>query len=105
MPSIVQPIPLGDLASYNTKQLLGPRDRLLACEDSLAASDIMPEDAETEVDPSTIRFKDDPRWSALYEAVKAELATGEHVPGGDARKAKRHEAAKAQRSVERNRRR
>jgi hypothetical protein len=77
MPSIVRP--LDDLSARPTRQLLALRDRLLRCEASLAASDVRPADAAREIDPDTIRFKDDPRWTAMYEAVKAELATREHV--------------------------
>ena len=32
-----------------------------------------------DIDPQTIRFKDDPRWTEQYHAVKQELATREHI--------------------------
>ncbi len=79
MPSLVQPVPSGDLASWPTKRLLALRDRLLHCEESLEQSDVQD---LGEVDVSVIRFKDDPRWSELYEAVRNILITREHVPGG-----------------------
>lgn len=104
MPSVVKPESLDQLENFATKQLLGLRDRLLACESSLAESDPLPQDVETEIDPSRIRFKDDPRWVDLYQAVKAELSTREHVDGGDQRRAIRKEQAKAQRSHQRGRR-
>jgi hypothetical protein len=91
--SIISPIALETLADMPTKQLLGLRDRLLACEESLQASDA---DA-SEIDVATIRFKDDPRWVALYNAVKATLATREHVPGGDQRRAKHGKRARGPR--------
>ena len=90
MPSVVSPVAVGDLARMVTKQLLGLRDRLLACEESFAHSDATPD----EIDPAKIRFKDDPRWAALYAAVKAELATREHVPGGAERRAARQQRAR-----------
>jgi hypothetical protein len=76
VPSLVKPVAPAALAAMPTRQLLALRDKLLACEESLAASDAEPH----EVDPATIRFKDDPRWAPLHAAVKAELGTREHVP-------------------------
>lgn len=80
MPSIVAVVESDELAKLTTKQLLSLRDRLLRCEDSLAKSDVEPSAVSSEIDPATIRFKDDPRWTKLYNAVKAELSTREHVP-------------------------
>ena len=80
MPSIVAVVESDKLTRLTTKQLLSLRDRLLRCEDSLAKSDVEPAAVSSEIDPATIRFKDDPRWSNLYNAVKAELSTREHVP-------------------------
>ena len=76
MPSLVKPVVPAELAAMPTRQLLALRDKLLACEESLAASDAGPD----EIDPATIRFKDDPRWAPLHAAVNAELSTREHVP-------------------------
>jgi len=95
MPSIVTSISPSELAELATNQLLGLRDRLLACEDSPAHSDVTPAEAASAIDPTTIRFKDDLRWIVLYEAVKAELATREHVPGRDERRSDRQQRARA----------
>jgi len=75
MPSTLTPVSLDELAALPTARLLALRDRLLACVDSLAASDLTAD----EVDVTTIQFKDDPRWTVLYDAVKAVLSTREHV--------------------------
>lgn len=77
MSSLVQPVASTLLASLPTKRLLSLRDKLLRCEDSLEQSDV--EDLG-EIDPSVIRFKDDPRWAEMYAAVRSILATREHVP-------------------------
>ncbi len=79
MSSIVAVLESDKLTKLTTKQLLSLRDRLLRCEDSLATSDVEPAAVSSEIDPATIRFKDDPRWTNLYNAVKAELSTREHV--------------------------
>ena len=91
MTSIVVPVPVAELPKLATKQLLALRDRLLACEESMQRSDA----SLDEIDPATIRFKDDPRWVVLYDAVKTELATREHVPGGDERRAVRKQRARS----------
>ena len=80
MPSIIAVVEPDKLAKLTTKQLLFLRDRLLRCEDSLAKSDVEPAAVSSEIEPATIRFKDDARWTKLYNAVKAELSTREHVP-------------------------
>ncbi len=90
MPSVVSPVTTEDLARMVTRQLLALRDPLLACEESRARSDATP----GEIDPASIRFKDDPRWAALHAAVKAELDTREHVPGGAERRAARQQRAR-----------
>lgn len=77
MANTVQPVAPDDLPSWPTKRLMGLRAGLLRCEDSLASSDVQD---LAEIDPSVIRFKEDPRWSALYDAVRAVLSTREHVP-------------------------
>ena len=103
MPSLVKPIPIDKIPTMETKRLLAYLNKLRACEESVADSDIgsihtnpenpgmvihrvVPEDIEREVNPNTIRFKDDPRWIELYEAIKLELANREHVPGGGEKK-------------------
>ena len=98
MPSLVQPMPSGDLPSWPTKRLLGLRDRLLQCEESVELSDVQKLD---EFDPSVVRFKDDPRWSELYEAVRGILSTREHVPGSAERGLRRRERANTGRARDR----
>ena len=97
--------------------LLALLNELHVCEESLSDSDIgvihadpdqpgfvlhqlTPEDIEREVDPSTIRFKDDPWWAELHQATKLELANREHVPGGRERETKRQKRAAEQRTYE-----
>ena len=77
MPRTVSPVDLTRLATWPTHRLLALRKRLLALEDSLELSDA--EDPD-EVDPTRIRFKDDPRWVAHMARLKALLAEREHVP-------------------------
>jgi hypothetical protein len=89
MPSVVAIVPHALLTKLAAKRLLALRDRLLACEESLADSDVYPEDVASEIDPTKIRFKDDPRWGLLYNAIKAELSTREHVPRGNELRAQR----------------
>lgn len=86
MPSPVKPVALGDLSSWPTRRLLALRDRLLRCEDTPDQSDVQD---LAEIDPSVIRFKDDPRWTELYEATINVLNTREHVPTGTERKLRR----------------
>ena len=86
MPSLVPPIALDTLTTWPTKRLLALRDRLLRFEENLDVSDVQD---MSELDANVIRFKDDPRWKAHYDAVRALLSTREHVPGGDARRAQR----------------
>ena len=88
MSSKVDPSERELLSTLPTKRLLALRDRLLRCEENMAASDKTPD----EVDAAFIYFKDDARWSALYGALIAELNTREHVPGGDERKRRRKAA-------------
>ncbi|MEM1415003.1 MAG: hypothetical protein AAGH15_08885 [Myxococcota bacterium] len=79
MASLVRPVATRDLDGWPTKRLLALRTRLLRCEASLEESDV--QDA-SELDPALIRFKDDPRWRPLYDAVIARLDEREHVPSG-----------------------
>lgn len=75
----VSPVAPDTLASWPTKRLMGLRQSLLRCEESLETSDVQ---SAAELDPSVIRFKEDPRWLALYDAVRAVLDTREHVRSG-----------------------
>jgi hypothetical protein len=101
MPSAVKPVSAADLAAWPTERLLALRDRLLRCTPDIDHSDIQrPEEIAT-LDPSLIHFKDDARWTELYETVKRILNTREHVPGGSERAARRKARAKQGRSRER----
>jgi hypothetical protein len=97
MPSLVRPVDIDRLRDLGTRELLGLLRRLRACEESIEVSDATP----GEVDPAIIRFKNDPRWLQLDRAVRAVLATREHVPGGKERAAARVKRTKAQRTNER----
>ncbi|MFK7999339.1 MAG: hypothetical protein AB8H86_07060 [Polyangiales bacterium] len=94
MPRVVQPVPLTALTSWPTKRLMGLRKRLLRCEESLALSDVCD---LAEIDPALIRFKEDPRWRALYEATLAVLATRENVVSGVEQQERRRERARVAR--------
>ncbi len=87
------------LEKRSTRELLARLRKLLACEESLEASDLEPGEASLRADE--IAFKDSAKWQGAYSEVKALLADREHVPGGDERKEKRHERARATRSMER----
>ncbi|MEM6275245.1 MAG: hypothetical protein AAF735_08405 [Myxococcota bacterium] len=50
----------------------------MSLEDTVAGSDWAPERLAA-LDPELIYFKEDPRWVALHEALKSELASREHV--------------------------
>ena len=82
MPSRVPPIDLDTLATWPTKRLLALRDRVLRCEENIGVSDVQD---LSELDANIIRFKDDPRWKAHYDGVRAVLSTREHVPGAKRR--------------------
>lgn len=90
MPRVVQPVSLAALTSWPTKRLLGLRKRLLRCEESLALSDVQD---LSEIDVAVIRFKEDPRWRALYEATLAVLDTREHVVTGVEQQQRRRDEA------------
>ena len=101
MPSLVPAVDVSELAAWPTKRLLALRTRLLRCEESLENSDVQD---PTELDPDVIRFKSDPRWTALYQAVLDLLATREHQPSGTERtEARKARASAARTSKERRR--
>src|SRR5688572_4984555 len=102
MSSSVKPVPAAELASWPTKRLLALRDRLLRCEEDIEHSDIDDPKELEKLDPTLIRFKDDPRWTDLYETVKRILNTREHVSGGAERSARRKERGKEARAHERS---
>lgn len=91
MPSVITPVALDILPSWPTHRLLGFRDKLLRCEARLDTSDVQ---HLSELDPTRIRFKDDPRWTELYEATLQLLRTHEHVLSGQKHKLTRQARAK-----------
>lgn len=103
MPSQVKPVSAADLATWPTKRLLALRDRLLRCEPDIEHTDIQHPEEFEKLDPALIHFKDDPRWTDLYETVKRILNTREHVPGGAERAAHRKTRGKQTRSHGRSR--
>src|SRR5690242_4999316 len=98
MPSAVKPVPADELATWPTKRLLALRDRLLRCAPNIECTDIQHAEELERLDPSLIHFKNDPRWSDLYETVKRILNTREHVPAGPERAAERKARGKQARS-------
>lgn len=103
MPSAVEPVSPTVLVTWPTKRLLALRDRLLRCEADIEHSDIQRTEEVERLDPSLIHFKDDPRWSDLYETVKRILSAREHVPRAEERAAARRSRAKTGASHERAR--
>ena len=99
MTSIVKVVAPAALTKLTTKRLLALRNRLLACEESFADSDVLPDDAASEIDPASIRFKDDPRWALLFNAVKAELSTREHASTNRTGRAAADRAVKASQTI------
>lgn len=87
------------LEELSTKELLGRRKRLLACEESLELSDIY--EWEFSPGPDEIWFKESAEWKAAYREVKDVLSTREHVPGGEERRQARKVRAERARSIER----
>jgi hypothetical protein len=69
------PIPLADLKTLPTKQLLGRLKQLHQCEQSLALSDIDSVDVS-----DSIQFKESADWIIAYKDVKQILSTREHIP-------------------------
>jgi hypothetical protein len=72
-----------DLQKMPTKALLARLARLRMCEESLAVSDLSPEEADS---ASGILFKSTPEWLRAFDQVKEELSTREHVPRPIARR-------------------
>ncbi|MFT5684399.1 MAG: hypothetical protein ACI8RZ_005340 [Myxococcota bacterium] len=79
VPSLVHPVSREELEGMKTWALMAQRKRMLKCEESPEFSDLQPGDV---VDPTVIRFKNDPRWREMYKALKAVLATREVVSDG-----------------------
>ena len=70
-------VTIDDLRKMPTKTLLARLARLRMCEESLAASDMDPEEAGA---ASGILFKSASEWVQAFDQVKDEFSTREHVP-------------------------
>jgi hypothetical protein len=79
------------LASMPTKQLLGRLHSLQQCEESAALSDRTPEEIAVS---EGILFKNTTEWQRAYAALKAALATREHVPSAAERTQARQQRAR-----------
>ena len=86
-------MPREELTGVTTKVLLGRRDQLLRCEESLSHSDIDADDPILATEQ--IIFKDSDEWRAAYANIKAVLAEREHVPRGAQRRATKARAVRA----------
>ena len=60
-----------ELNLLSIDRLLAYRDKALSIENSLIASDYV--DTAQNLDPKFIWFKDDPRWQAVYNRIRAVL--------------------------------
>lgn len=83
---------LEGLRGMPTKALLARLAHLRFCEESLGASDMTPEEAQT---AEGILFKDTVEWKLAFDEVKQVLAGREHVP-----RPKEKRAIRARRSTE-----
>jgi hypothetical protein len=71
----VFPMPLVELETLSTKQLLARLRRLHECEESLALSD-----RDVASDSGCIEFKQSAEWISAFRDVKQVLSRREHVP-------------------------
>jgi hypothetical protein len=77
---------LESLRGMPTKALLARVARLRFCEQSLGASDMTPEEAQT---ADGILFKDTAEWKNAFDDLKLVLAEREHVPRPNEKRAAR----------------
>lgn len=82
---------LAALQQMHTGSLMKRRAALLACEESFAVSD---RDGLPNTENGRIEFKNTPQWQQAYEDIKSVLATREHIPNKQERKAIRQAKAK-----------
>lgn len=73
-------VPVQELESLNTKELLARLQRLRFCEESSIGSDLS--EAEIATVSDKILFKSDPSWRTAYRELKAILDRREHQPKG-----------------------
>lgn len=75
-----------ELAEMHTGSLMSRREALLKCDESSQAS--------TRSTPGLIEFKNTAEWKQAYSDLKSALATREHIPNKQERKALRQQRAK-----------
>lgn len=88
MASKVKTLSVAELEAMHTGSLMSRRKALLKCEESSPAGRVS-HGAQAEF----IEYKDTPAWQRAYRELKAVLATREHVPNKQERKAMRQARA------------
>jgi hypothetical protein len=83
---LLYPLEPNDLKAMHTGSLLARLEQFRRCEESIETSDM----ATDEVPEGRIIFKQSSEWLRANHDVKAELATREHIDGGEERAAKRN---------------
>lgn len=102
-----RPLPILDraaLESMPTGSLLSRLRRLLACEESLAASDRLDQDRQP-APAGTIEFKQTAEWAKAHHDLKEVLALREHLPTARERRDKRMARAASNATKEKEKRR
>jgi hypothetical protein len=92
MPSKVEIKTVEELKAMHTGSLMRRREALLRCEESFEQSDRYGYEPQP-IAGGDIEFKDTPEWKQAYAELKVELATREHVPNKQERKALRRQQA------------
>lgn len=90
------------LESMPTGSLLSRLRKLLACEESLAASDQLDQGLQ-QAPAGTIEFKDSAEWAKAHRDLKEILALREHLPTARERKDKRMARAASNATKEKRR--
>jgi len=75
----------------HTGSLMKRRAALLACEESFTVAD---RDVLPDTENGRIEFKNTPQWQQAYADIKSVLATREHIPNKQERKAIRQARAR-----------
>ncbi|ART79771.1 hypothetical protein [Oceanisphaera avium] len=91
-PKEIAPKSLAELDAMHTGSLMSRRRALLACPES---SNLTAQDKASLLLP--IRYKDSQVWKNAYQELKQVLATREHLPNKQERKAQRQARAKRKR--------
>ena len=83
-----------ELESMHTGSLMSRRNALLKCEESYELSDQFGISSHDK-DAGVIEFKDSNNWKKAYKELRSILATREHIPNKEERKALRQAKAKS----------